>query len=79
MIEDFGDRAKFLVDERVDMALQAEDPRAFEDWCLVAKALALLTRPNQIPEVTEPNSGEDFSSSIADNGGAQPERRVRSS
>jgi hypothetical protein len=79
MIEEFGDRAKFLVDEHVDIALQADDPTGFEDWCLVGKALALLTQPNRIPGVTERNSEEDASASVAGYVATRPERRARSS
>jgi hypothetical protein len=77
LIEDFGDRAKFMVDERVDMALQSEDPTAFQDWCLVAKAVALLTRPNGGPEVIERASGEVPSPTMAHHVANQPERRAR--
>jgi len=77
LIEDFGDRAKFLVDERVDMALQSEDPTEFQDWCLVAKAVALLTQPNGVPEVIKRASGEAPSPTMADHVANQPERRAR--
>jgi hypothetical protein len=77
LIEDFGDRAKFLVDERVDMALQSEDPTGFQDWCLVAKAVALLTQPNGVSEVVERSSGEVPSPTMADHVANQTERRAR--
>jgi hypothetical protein len=77
LIVDFGDRAKFLVDERVDMALQSEDPTGFQDWCLVAKAVALLSQPNDVPEVVERASGKVPSPTIADQVANLPERRAR--
>lgn len=75
MIEEFGEQAKFLVDERVDMALQSEDATEFENWTLVAKALALLTQPKRKP-VTERNT-TGASLSVAEPGPSLPERRVR--
>jgi hypothetical protein len=79
MIKEFGDRAKFLVDERADMALQAEDPTEFEDWRLVGKALAFLTQPHRTPEAIERNSGHAPSPSVADHAATQPQRRARNS
>jgi len=79
MINEFGDRAKFLVDERADIALQAEDEKGFEDWRLVGKALALLTQPNRIPGASAQNSGQAPSPFAADHVATQPERRARSS
>jgi hypothetical protein len=79
MIEDFGDRAQFLVAERADTALQAEDAIGFEEWCLVAKALALLTQPKRISQATERNSGEDTLRSMANDVVAQPLRRAQTS
>ena len=44
-----GDRAKFLVAERIDRALVDDDGEAHDRWCLIGKAVALMsmTRPQK--------------------------------
>jgi hypothetical protein len=49
MIGQFGDKAELLAGDRMDAALQADDRESYDEWCLVAKAIALLTRHHPEP------------------------------
>lgn len=49
MIAELGDKAEFVAGEQMDAALLADDREGFDEWCLVAKAIALLTRHNPEP------------------------------
>ena len=43
MLEAHGETAKFLIAQKMDDALLANDGQAYDDWCMVAKALSLMT------------------------------------
>ena len=45
MLETFGENAKFMVAERIDQAMQAGDAVAHDEWCLIGKAIALMSMP----------------------------------
>ena len=45
MLETFGENAKFMVAERIDQAMQAGDAAAHDEWCLIGKAIALMSMP----------------------------------
>ena len=49
MIAEFGDKAELLAGDRMDAALQADDRESYDEWRLIAKAIALLTRHNPEP------------------------------
>lgn len=53
MIEQFGEHAELLAADRMDAALQADDRDGYDEWCLVAKAIALLTRHHVEPVKTK--------------------------
>lgn len=54
MIEQFGSHAELLAGEHIDAALQIDDREGYEEWCLVAKAIALLTRHHPEPAKAKP-------------------------
>jgi hypothetical protein len=43
MLEAHGETAKFLIAQKMDDAMLAGDGQAYDDWCMVAKALNLMT------------------------------------
>lgn len=45
MLESYGENAKFMVAERIDQALLAGDGAAHDEWCLIGKAIALMSLP----------------------------------
>ena len=45
MLETYGENAKFMVAEHIDQALQAGDAAAHDEWCLIGKAIALMSMP----------------------------------
>jgi hypothetical protein len=45
MLETYGENAKFMVADHIDQALQAGDAAAHDEWCLIGKALALMSMP----------------------------------
>ena len=45
MLETFGENAKFMVAEHIDQALQAGDAAAHDEWCMIGKAIALMSMP----------------------------------
>lgn len=49
-----GDRAKFLVAEHVDRALTADDGEAHDRWCLIGKAVALMSMTRSQKDVAQP-------------------------
>lgn len=53
LLEAHGDKAKFLVAERIDQALEAGDGGQHDFWCLVGKAVALLSMPRAETVVTK--------------------------
>ena len=53
MIEQFGEQAELLAAQRMDAALQADNGESYDEWCLVAKAIALLTRHHPEPVKTK--------------------------
>ena len=56
MIASFGAKAEFLAGDRLDTALLAGDAEAYDKWCLVAKAIALMTRHNSTSVAAKPTS-----------------------
>ena len=56
MIEQFGERAEMLAADHMDAALRADDREGYDEWCLVAKAIALLTRHHPEPVKTKAKS-----------------------
>jgi hypothetical protein len=63
MIAEFGDKAELLAGDRMDAALQADDRESYEEWRLVAKTIALLTRhnPEPVPAKTKPKAAKTAS------------------
>jgi hypothetical protein len=53
MIAEFGDKAEVLAGDRMDAALQADNRDSYDEWCLVAKSIALLTRHHPEPAKTK--------------------------
>jgi hypothetical protein len=45
MLETFGENAKFMVAEHIDRALEVGDAAAHDEWCLIGKAIALMSMP----------------------------------
>jgi hypothetical protein len=45
MLETYGENAKFMVAEHIDRALEAGDGAAHDEWCLIGKAIALMSMP----------------------------------
>ena len=45
MLETYGENAKFMVAEHIDRALEAGDGVAHDEWCLIGKAIALMSMP----------------------------------
>lgn len=43
MLETHGESAKFLIAQKMDDALLAGDGEAYDDWCMIAKAMNLMT------------------------------------
>jgi len=43
MLETHGEGARFLIAQKMDDAMLAGDGQAYDDWCMVAKALELMT------------------------------------
>lgn len=58
LIEEYGTSAELVAGDQMDAALQVDNSESFEEWCLVAKAIALLTR--QPLNETKPNSNSDI-------------------
>lgn len=56
MIEQFGSNAELLAGEKMDAALQADDRDGYDEWSLVAKAIALLTRHHPEPATVKAKS-----------------------
>ena len=42
MLETHGESAKFLIAQKMDDAMLAGDGQAYDDWCMVAKAMSLM-------------------------------------
>lgn len=53
MIAEFGDKAELVAGDQMDAALQADDREGYDTWCLVGKAIALLTRHHPEPATTK--------------------------
>ena len=43
MLETYGADAKFHIAERMDQAMQSGDGAAYDEWAMVAKAVALMS------------------------------------
>jgi len=43
MLETHGENAKFLIAQKMDDAMLAGDGQAYDDWCMIAKAMSLMT------------------------------------
>ena len=60
MLETHGETAKFLIAQKMDDAMQAGDGQAYDDWCMVAKAMHLMTMARKEaaarPKTVEPVS-----------------------
>jgi hypothetical protein len=56
MLETYGDSAKFVVAEHIDQALQDGDGAAHDQWCMIGKAVALMSvpRPDARPAGSKP-------------------------
>ena len=53
MLETFGENAKFMVAEHIDQAMQAGDAAAHDEWCLIGKAIALMSIPRSEAPATK--------------------------
>ncbi|MGZ5929095.1 MAG: hypothetical protein ACXWLX_07750 [Rhizomicrobium sp.] len=56
MLEAFGENAKFMVAERIDQAMQAGDAAAHDEWCLIGKAIALMSMPRGEAPAVKPKA-----------------------
>ena len=60
MLETHGDTAKFLIAQKMDDAMLAGDGQAYDDWCMVAKAMSLMSTARKEaaarPKLAEPVS-----------------------
>lgn len=58
MLETHGETAKFLIAQKMDDAMLAGDGQAYDDWCMIAKAMNLMTlaRKEAVarPKIVEP-------------------------
>ena len=43
LLEAYGENAKFHVAEQIDFALQSDNAAEYDHWCMVAKAISLMT------------------------------------
>jgi hypothetical protein len=58
MLETFGDKAKFHIAEEMDRAMEAGDGAAYDQWCLVAKAVELMAMTRQEAAAAKPETAE---------------------
>ena len=60
MLETHGETAKFLIAQKMDDALLANDGQAYDDWCMIAKAMSLMSTARKEaaarPKLVEPVS-----------------------
>jgi hypothetical protein len=49
LLEAYGENAKFHVAEQIDFALQSDNAAEYDHWCMVAKAISLMTMPRTEP------------------------------
>jgi hypothetical protein len=54
MIEAYGDGAKFHIAEQMDRALETGDGAVYDQLCLVAKAISLMTMTRQEAAAIKP-------------------------
>jgi len=54
MIQAYGDGAKFHIAEQMDRALESGDGVAYDQLCMVAKAISLMTMARQEAAVVRP-------------------------
>lgn len=54
MIEAYGDGAKFHIAEQIDRAMEAGDGAAYDQLCLIAKAISLMTMTRQEAAAIKP-------------------------
>lgn len=54
MIEAYGDGAKFHIAEQMDRALESGDGVAYDQLCMVAKAISLMTMARQEAATIKP-------------------------
>ena len=54
LLEAYGENAKFHVAEQIDFALQSEDGAGYDHWCMVAKAISLMTMARAETAVKKP-------------------------
>jgi hypothetical protein len=58
MLETFGENAKFHIAEEMDRAMEAGDGAAYDQWCLVAKAVELMTMTRKENAAAKPEKTE---------------------
>ena len=54
LLEAYGENAKFHVAEQIDFALQSDDAAGYDHWCMVAKAVSLMTMARTETAVKKP-------------------------
>lgn len=54
LLEAYGENAKFHVAEQIDFALQSDDAAGYDHWCMVAKAVSLMSTPRTEAAVARP-------------------------
>ena len=59
MLEAHGDNAKFLVADHIDQALLNGDAAAHDEWCMIGKAIALMSVPRPEAKPAESNPVQD--------------------
>ena len=47
MLETHGANAKFLIAQKMDDAMVMGDGQAYDDWCMVAKAVILMAKTRE--------------------------------
>ena len=56
MLESHGANAKFLIAQKMDDAMVMGDGQAYDDWCMVAKALHLMSQTREEAKRAKPET-----------------------
>jgi hypothetical protein len=54
LLEAYGENAKFHIAEQIDFALQSDDGAGYDHWCMVAKAVSLMSMARTEASVARP-------------------------
>lgn len=56
MLETHGVNAKFLIAQKMDDAMVAGDGQAYDDWCMIAKAVNLMSQTRDVAKQVKPET-----------------------